>query len=121
MACTICKCAEPFHGSQLPHARPGTHLNESGCHDGVWMDDDEHAEGWEPDVIYPPCPNNPARCMRCNGTGNAPDDVTDRDDCQDCHGTGWANGKAQWPTIYRRKRASRGFRRHVRRLKALAA
>ena len=30
--------------------------------DGVWMDDDVHGEGWEPDVIYPPCPFNPLAC-----------------------------------------------------------
>jgi hypothetical protein len=36
------------------------------------MDDDEHGEGWQADVIYPPCAHNPNRCPTCDGTGDAP-------------------------------------------------
>ena len=78
----------------------------SGCHDGVWMDDDVHGEGWERDVIYPPCPHNPAACECVTkpesmsfgdwqqisyGTGLA------KDGCPQCHGTGWRGGKVQYP------------------------
>lgn len=61
------------------------------------MDDDVHAEGWQRDVIYPPCPNNPRRCMDCGGTGDAGPEVTTQDDCPACDGTGWAKGKAEHP------------------------
>lgn len=97
MTCTICGRNRVWHGSSEPGARPGTYLSEMGCHDGVAMDDDEHAEGWNQDVAYPPCKHNPNRCQRCGGSGDAPPDVTDRDDCPDCRGNGWAGGKAQWP------------------------
>lgn len=93
MSCTICGCHNIFHGSQLPHARRGTYLSESGCHDGVWMDDDEHAEGWDPDAIYRPCPNNPGRCMDCDGRGKQGDDH-----CPACDGTGWKGATPKWPT-----------------------
>jgi hypothetical protein len=71
---------------------------EAGCHDGVFMDDDEHHEGWQPDLIYPPCPHNPKRCLTCNGSGYAADpNAAGQDDCPDCDGTGWSSGEAQWP------------------------
>lgn len=67
MTCGICG-KPPLHGSALG-GRPGTYLSESGCHGGVWMDDDEYAEGWQPDVVYPPCPNHPKACKKCGGRG----------------------------------------------------
>ena len=70
---------------------------ETGCHAGVMMDDDLHAEGWQPDVVYPPCPSNPKCCAACKGTGEAGPEVTTQDDCPDCDGTGWKDGKAEWP------------------------
>lgn len=95
MACGICGRQPVWHGSEV--ARPGTHLNETGCHGGVMMDDDEHAEGWQADVVYPPCRSNPRRCMTCDGSGAAGPDVTWQDECPDCDGIGWANGKAEYP------------------------
>ena len=95
MSCSICK-RPTLHGSHLG-GRPGSYLSESGCHNGVWMDDDEYAEGWQPDVVTRPCPNNPARCDRCDGSGVAPKDVTTQDDCPACDGTGWRNGDWQEP------------------------
>lgn len=95
MTCLICGRAPQFHGSEV---RPGI---ETGCHDGVLMDDDEYFEGWQQDVIYPPCPHNPAMCGTCCGSGEAPEKVAARlmqDDCPDCNGTGWRGGNAQWPT-----------------------
>lgn len=96
MTCATCGLQRQWHGSD--HGRPGTHLAETGCHDGVMMDDDEHAEGWQRDVIYPPCPKNPDRCRSCNGSGEAGPEVTTQDDCPACNGTGWKDGKARWPT-----------------------
>lgn len=91
MTCAI--CGKPIlHGSNiLP-------TSESGCHDGVWMDDDEHFEGWHRDVIYPPCRNNPACCKACGGDGMSklPIDQRESDDCEYCGGNGWI-GDPQWP------------------------
>ena len=101
MTCGV--CGKPtLHGSALG-GRPGTYLSESGCHNGVWMDDDEYAEGWQPDVIYQPCPNNPKGCKKCKGTGTVftwSADKTGRyhHDCPNktCGGTGW-KGEPQYP------------------------
>lgn len=92
MTCTICGRSRNYHGSE--DASPGTYHAESGCYGGVFMDDDVYVEGWheDADVVYPPCPHNPARCKRCGGSGDAPADVTDWDDCPDCRGTGWEQG-----------------------------
>lgn len=116
MTCSTCGRNPQWHGSQEPNARPGTYLHECGCHDGVRMDDDDYGEGWQPDVVYPPCKFNPNRCSRCDGTGDAkPSD--DRDDCSACDGTGWKDGECQWPvaaddidetTVSTRVRASDG-------------
>jgi hypothetical protein len=99
MACEICGRERVLTGHELG-GQPGTCLNESSCHDGVWMDDDEHAEGWQPDVAYPPCPESPRRCLTCNGSGRAPKlmaESLNRDDCADCNGTGWKDGNCEWP------------------------
>lgn len=72
---------------------------QSGCHDGVQMDDDENAEGWQTDVVYPPCPNNPKCCADCKGTGLARPEIITQDDCPACDGTGWKDGEAEWPTV----------------------
>lgn len=91
MTCDI--CGKPkWHGSQEPGATQGSHLSETGCHDGVMMDDDEHAEGWQSDVIYPPCPNHPNRCPTCGGSGEY-----DGGDCETCDGTGWYGCAPQYP------------------------
>ena len=98
MACLVCGRERAWHGSET--GLPGTYLNETGCHDGVRMDDDVHGEGWQPDVIYPPCEFNPRCCPTCSGTGNAPPlmaEALQQDDCADCHGTGWKDGKCEWP------------------------
>ena len=107
MACLICGREWIWHGSEEPAAVPGSYLAETGCHDGVRMDDDEHAEGWQTDVVYPPCPHNPARCAKCGGTGaRQPDDECD--ECGACDGTGWtAEAMAAW--LYQPK-AERGSR-----------
>lgn len=98
MTCSICGRHRVWHGSEEPNLPAYSKLLEFGCHDGVAMDDDEHGEGWHDDVIYPPCPHNPARCVSCNGTGWAADpEAAGQDDCPDCVG-GWAGGKPQWPT-----------------------
>ena len=88
MTCTICGKPE-WHGSQL--AQAGTYLAETGCHAGVMMDDDLHAEGWSAKTVYPPCPNNPKCCARCGGCGE-----TQGGDCPTCGGTGWI-GPVEWP------------------------
>ena len=75
------------------------------CCDGVVMDIDEYTEGWQPDVIYPPCDCNPRYCATCKGTGDAPKDVGDSDDCPECSGIGW-RGKPMWP-----RRTKRQFER----------
>lgn len=95
MSCAVCGRMRPYHGSE--DGRPGTYLSEAGCHNGVFMDDDEHAEGWDPSVVTKPCQFNPARCARCDGTGDAPADVTTQDDCPDCGGSGWRGGRWQQP------------------------
>lgn len=105
MTCKICGKPGPIHGSQW--GQPGTYLNESGCHDGVWMDDDEYYEGWAPDTIYPPCPNHPKSCKKCGGNGSLRKwnealgcyDVTDcpNKTCQ----SGW-KGAPQWPVAAER-------------------
>lgn len=64
---------------------------QSGCHAGVVMDDDTYYEGYEHDVVYPPCSCHPNFCPTCSGTGWAPERLAiehDRDDCPDCDG-GW--------------------------------
>jgi hypothetical protein len=111
MPCSTCGREQRCHGSEaavasgLPRHRE-TYAMESGCHDGVWMDDDTHGEGWERDVIYPPCPYNPAACdcvkkpdsmsfgdwnQISYGTGLG------RDDCAKCGGNGWRDGQWQHP------------------------
>lgn len=111
MPCTTCGREKRCHGSEAakssgyPRWRE-TYAVESGCHDGVWMGDDEHGEGWQSDVIYPPCPHNPAACdclpkademsfadwqTISYGTGLA------QDGCPKCHGTGWRDGNVQYP------------------------
>ena len=69
----------------------GSYLIESSCHDGVWMDDDEWAEGWKKDVLYSPCPNNPQCCTGCAGSG-----VIREEDCPACEGTGWIGEIPEW-------------------------
>lgn len=91
MPCNICGRERVWHGSEH-YPAPGTYLSEMGCHDGVRMDDDEHAEGWADDTIYPPCQHNPMCCKSCGGSGDKADG-----DCRDCNGTGWKNGEPQWP------------------------
>ena len=91
MSCSTCGRYRQWHGSET--GSPGTYLNESGCHDGVHMDDDEYFEGWQADTLYHPCPHNSARCRKCKGTGS----TKDGGECRPCHGTGWKNGDAQWP------------------------
>jgi len=105
MTCSICGRATQCTGGGDYRGAPGTYLNESSCHDGVWMDDDVYSEGWERDVIYPPCPNNPAvcKCMQRELTEGELQTMSygtcvGLDDCQSCHGNGWANGYAQWPS-----------------------
>jgi len=100
MACLTCGRPQTWHGSHEPEGRPGTYLSETGCHDGVRMDDDEYHEGWDPQTSYPPCQFNPNRCPTCDGTGRAPPmmvEALERDDCADCGGSGWKNGDSQWP------------------------
>lgn len=100
MTCSICGRDRVWHGSEHQPA-PGTYLSEMGCHDGVRMDDDEYGEGWQEDVVYPPCAFNPSRCPTCDGSSYAPPlmrEAMNRDDCADCNGTGWKEGKCQWPT-----------------------
>jgi hypothetical protein len=61
-----------------------------GCQNGITMDDDVYAEGWEPDVVYPPCSCHPKHCKMCRGSGRCPEDVLhDSDDCPTCGGNGW--------------------------------
>jgi hypothetical protein len=87
-----------LHGAALT-TLAGTYLSEAGCHDGVWMDDDDYGEGWDPETIYRPCPNNPARCEFCLGKGERMISWrgAEPEECVKCHGTGWADGKPQWP------------------------
>lgn len=90
-------CGKPLlHGSSLPGGSPGTYLNESGCHDGVWMDDDEYHEGWASDTIYRPCPNNPKCCKRCHGSGSIYRDGGQEDCPNKTCNAGW-KGEPQWP------------------------
>lgn len=97
MPCSICGRTEVWHGSEHFPA-PGTYLSEMGCHDGVRMDDDEYHEGWQPAVIYPPCPHNPLCCKTCGGSGECPPNVeNDSDDCPTCQGVGWKDGECKWP------------------------
>lgn len=98
--CGICG-KETLHGSHLG-GQGGTYLGESGCHDGVWMDDDEYGEGWDPTTIYRPCPNHPKCCKKCGGAGlinkwNAERGGYDSYDCTNktCN-AGW-KGEPQWP------------------------
>ena len=48
--CGICG-KETLHGSHLG-GQGGTYLGESGCHDGVWMDDDEYGEASGKDGVH---------------------------------------------------------------------
>ena len=69
-----------------------------GCHNGVLMDDDTYYEGYERDVIYPPCVCHPKYCKTCEGIGIAPEEIAARqncDDCPDCN-AGW-RGDAEHP------------------------
>jgi len=111
MTC-FCGRAQPLHGSELGTLRMGgqmrgTYLSESGCHDGVWMDDDVYHEGWERDVVYPVCPCSPKRCSTC---GLPPEKLTTgqlqtisygtcvaQEDCPECHGNGWKGGRCEYP------------------------
>jgi hypothetical protein len=100
MTCGVCG-KTVLHGSHLG-GKGGTYLGESGCHDGVWMDDDEYAEGWADDTIYRPCPNHPKCCKKCGGTGTIftwSADKTERyyHDCTNktCR-AGW-KGEPEWP------------------------
>lgn len=96
MGCSICGREKIWHGSEH-YPAPGTYLAEMGCHDGVRMDDDEHGEGWQPDVIYPPCPHSPLCCKACGGDGRSRDPKSDSDDCAPCKDTGWKEGRPHWP------------------------
>ena len=61
-----------------------------GCQNGVAMDDDTYFEGWELDVVYPPCTCHPKHCKTCGGSGWCPQDIQhDSDDCPTCGGDGW--------------------------------
>lgn len=110
MPCSTCGREQRCHGSEFAKGQHDrwreTYAATAGCHDGVWMDDDVHGEGWEPDVIYPPCPFNPQACdcaLRPDamsfrnwnnisyGTGLA------QDGCPKCHGSGWKDCKWQHP------------------------
>lgn len=98
MTCSICGRDNIWHGSENSPP-PGSYLSEMGCHDGVLMDDDEYHEGWQPDVVYPPCPHSPLKCQTCNGTGICPAHIdSTSDDCPMCDGVGWKDGKCQWPS-----------------------
>lgn len=108
MTCTTCGRHRIAHGFDYG-APAGSYLAESSCHDGVWMDDDVHAEGWRRDVIYRPCPNNPRACRECGGTGDA-DPGAARDDCAVCRGTGWQGGKPEWPIVAEGTAATGGDR-----------
>lgn len=57
------------------------------CHEGILIDADEYAEGWQRDVIYQPCSCNPKFCMRCRGIGMIVDDEG-AGDCPHCN-CGW--------------------------------
>lgn len=103
MPCTVCGRNRVLCGAEF-HPDRGAYLSESSCHDGVWMDDDVYCEGWERDVLYPPCPHNPAACdcikrdltlhelhtMSCGV-------CIGEDDCKSCGGSGWKDQKWQWP------------------------
>lgn len=101
MTCSVCGQKSVLHGSalarQLPDGGTGTYLSESGCHNGVWMDDDEYAEGWQPDVIYRPCPNHPKCCKKCGGSGELRDKDGSSYDCTNktCN-AGW-KGTHEYP------------------------
>lgn len=101
VSCTICGRPSVWHGSHEGHAMPGTYLFEMGCYDGVRMDDDdEYHEGWQTDVVYPPCRYSPLACKTCGGTGDAPPlmaEALETDECVDCRGTGWRDGNPRWP------------------------
>lgn len=61
-----------------------------GCHAGIVMDDDEYYEGYQRDVVYPPCECHPKHCNVCGGTGWCPPEIAHTsDDCPKCDGTGW--------------------------------
>ena len=93
MACNACGKPTVLHGSHLTNQR-NSYLIESGCHNGVWMDDDEYHEGWQPDVVYRPCPNHPKCCKKCGGSGTLYDKDGSSYDCTNktCN-SGW---KGSW-------------------------
>lgn len=96
MSCGVCGKPSVLHGSDLG-GKGGTYLGESGCHDGVWMDDDEYYEGWASDTIYHPCPNHPKFCKKCHGSGSLVDKDGAQYDCTNktCQ-SGW-KGEPEWP------------------------
>ena len=100
MTCTVCGRNRIYHCSEI------IAWSESGCHDGVFMDDDEYAEGWQRDVIYPPCKYSPLCCRHCEGSGESRDPASKSDDCEYCSGTGWLGGKAKWPIAAEEARAA---------------
>lgn len=97
MTCPTCGREKVWHGSE--HSPPrGSYLSEMGCHDGVRMDDDEYHEGWQDDVVYPPCPHSPLCCKACGGDGLSRDPKSESDDCDACQGSGWKDNSPQWPS-----------------------
>jgi len=97
MTCDICGRDQIYHGSELS-SRPGSYLSEAGCHNGCFMDDDEYHEGWDPSVVVPPCPYNPARCSACNGRSEIETEIRGvTQECEACDGTGWKDGRHKQP------------------------
>lgn len=72
-----------------------TGCGKEGCHSGVAMDDDTYFEGYERDVIYPPCSCHPSYCPTCKGSGLTEDDDGESGDCPDCE-SGW-RGECEHP------------------------
>ncbi len=69
------------------------------CFSGVAMDCDVFHEGYQKDVIYPPCPCHPKHCKPCRGQGLIEKwKGTNRYsiECKKCKGTGWL-GDAEHP------------------------
>ena len=58
------------------------------CFNGVIMDADTFYEGFDRDLIYPPCECNPKHCKACEGTGELETGLG-VEDCEHCGGTGW--------------------------------
>ncbi len=65
--------------------------DDDWCFNGVIMDTDEFYEGYERDVIYPPCKCNPKYCDHCEGAGHlyVPDGSID---CENCNYHVWGTG-----------------------------